>query len=98
MEETAKKTNNAQPCNGNCMMCSVMQRQYCSTQIAYNTMRMLEQLPELLSKMQDSIKDVQESVRILSGDGIEILKPIKTDIAQEGSGADIIGSQNNPTN
>lgn len=92
MEETTKKTTNT-PCNGNCMMCSVMQRQYCSTQIAYNTMRMLEQLPEVLAKMQDNIKDVQESVRILSGDGIETLKPIKTDIAQEGSGAEIIDSQ-----
>lgn len=93
MEDTTKKGGSTQPCNGNCMTCSVMQRQYCSTQIAYNTMRMLEQLPEVLAKMQDSIKDVQESVRILSGDGIETLKPIKTDIAQEGSGADTIDSQ-----
>ena len=47
-------------CTGNCMQCNIMQRQYCSAQITYNNMRMMEKLSEQLKEMQDELKSIKE--------------------------------------
>ena len=35
---------NQTKCTGNCMACTIYQRQYCASQLSYNNMRMLEQM------------------------------------------------------
>ena len=41
-------------CTGDCMKCTPIQRAYCSAQISYNTMRMVEDLKEKIEAIQSS--------------------------------------------
>ena len=48
-------------CTGNCMACTILQRQYCSSQLAYSNMRMLELLDQKLTNMQEKIEAIQSN-------------------------------------
>lgn len=65
-------------CTGNCMACTVFQRQYCASQLAYSNMRMLELMQQTLTSMQEKIEAMQNNEAMLfcpsmieaqSGDG-----------------------------
>ena len=47
-------------CTGNCMQCNIMQRQYCSSQITYNNMKMMERMSEQLSELRDELRAIKE--------------------------------------
>lgn len=47
-------------CTGNCMQCNIMQRQYCSSQITYNNMKMMERMSEQLNELRDELKAIKE--------------------------------------
>ena len=48
-------------CTGNCMACTILQRQYCASQLAYSNMRMLELMQQTLSVMQEKIEAIQSN-------------------------------------
>lgn len=71
-------------CSGDCIKCSVVQRQYCASQNTYNTMKMLEDLRTLLESMMK--RSEEESQMVFS--------TIEKEEAQKGSGAERIDSLN----
>ena len=48
-------------CTGNCMGCTIFQRQYCASQITYNNMRILEQMAATIASLQDKIEAIQSN-------------------------------------
>lgn len=48
-------------CTGNCMACSVYQRQYCASQLAYSNMRMLELMQQTISELNEKIDAIQNN-------------------------------------
>lgn len=48
-------------CTGNCMACTIFQRQYCASQLAYSNMRMLEQMQQTVKNLSDKIDAIQNS-------------------------------------
>jgi hypothetical protein len=43
------------------MKCNIMQRQYCSAQIAYNNMRMMEQMTEQISSIREELEVLKKN-------------------------------------
>ena len=52
-------------CTGNCMACTIFQRQFCSSQLAYTNMRMLEQLQQTVTNLQQKIESMQNNEALL---------------------------------
>lgn len=67
-------------CNGNCMGCNPFQRQFCASQLSYNNMRMIEQLAQLVDKIEGKIEALQNNEALL-------IDPL-VDTAQKGDGAE----------
>lgn len=56
---------NQSRCTGNCMACTIYQRQYCASQLAYSNMKMLEQMQKTMVSMQEKIEALQNSEAML---------------------------------
>ena len=69
-------------CTGNCMACTVIQRQYCASQLAYTNMRMMEQ-------MQKTVIDIKEKIEAAQNNEALLFDPTHTENehAQSGDGA-----------
>lgn len=89
------------------MKCKQIQWQYCAAQFTYRSMMMLDNLFGELNKMVQEVNDLKEKVNAMyeSDSGVfdptseqEVEIPTGQDKAQQGSGADIIGSQESLTN
>ena len=74
---------NQSKCTGNCMACTIFQRQYCASQLAYSNMRMLEQMQQAMADMQKKIEAIQNNEGALFYPVIEDAQQI----AQSGDGA-----------
>lgn len=74
-------------CTGDCLQCSPVQRQYCSSQLAYNNLKVLERLEERLDVLSEQLEsmDMEEA---------PLINPIR-DHAQEGDGAKTIDAPKN---
>ena len=48
-------------CSGNCISCTPIQRQYCSSQLAYNSMRMIEVMQGAIEDLKAKIDAIQNS-------------------------------------
>ena len=48
-------------CTGNCMVCSVFQRQYCASQLAYSNMRMLELMQQTITELGEKRDAIQNN-------------------------------------
>ena len=48
-------------CTGNCMACTVFQRQYCASQLAYSNMRMLEMMHQTITELSEKIDTIQNN-------------------------------------
>ena len=59
-------------CTGNCMACTIFQRQYCSSQIAYNNMG-------LLSDLLKDIADLKEKIEAIQNNEGTLINPIDED-------------------
>lgn len=78
-------------CTGNCMACTIFQRQYCASQLAYSNMRMLEQMQQAIHRMEEKVEAMQNNEATL----IDPMMPVSTPqvttepkpIAQQGAGA-----------
>lgn len=66
MEENTQQNKG---CTGDCKMCSIMQRGYCSSQIAYNNM-------QLLGSLQEQMKALSEKFSAMQGD-TELVAPMQ---------------------
>ena len=66
---------NQSKCTGNCMACTIFQRQYCASQLAYSNMRMLEQMQQQMMKMEEKIEALQNNEATLFYPTIEEDKP-----------------------
>ena len=60
---------NQTKCTGNCMACTIFQRQYCASQLAYSNMKMLEQMQQAAANMQQEIKTLSEKVEAMQSEG-----------------------------
>ena len=52
---------NQSKCTGNCMACTIFQRQYCASQLAYSNMRMLEQMQNEIASIEKKIEAMQNN-------------------------------------
>ena len=80
---------NQTKCTGNCMACTILQRQYCASQLAYSNMRMLEQVQKELADIEKKIEAMQNNEATLFYPTIEdsVYNQQEETIAQSGDGA-----------
>ena len=82
---------NQNKCTGNCMACTIIQRQYCASQLAYTNMKMLEQMQQIVIDIKEKIEAAQNNEALLfdpMSDDSGIPSGIPTSpIAQSGDGA-----------
>lgn len=60
-ESINKAEEQVKGCTGDCKVCSMMQRGYCASQIAYNNMKLISQLYVTINEMQAEIKALGSS-------------------------------------
>ena len=78
---------NQSRCTGNCMACTILQRQYCASQLAYSNMRMLEQMQQEIVKIEEKIEAMQNNEATLFYPTLtEDTPDIPSNTAQEGAG------------
>lgn len=70
-------------CTGDCIKCEPIQRQYCSAQFTYNTMRMVEDLVVTVADLKTKVEAIQGNEALL----FDPTHPIVEEKAQEGDGA-----------
>ena len=77
MKKTMAQENNKQQfqCTGNCLNCLPAQRQYCASQHSYSNMKVLDNMMELLKKMQDSVTELNEKVDAMQGGEASVFAP-----------------------
>lgn len=74
-------------CTGDCKKCMPWQRVYCSSQIAYNNMRMLEALAEGQAALERNVKNLSEKVEaIMNAEGM-LIEPAGEQQGDEGDEA-----------
>lgn len=76
---------NQTKCTGNCMACTILQRQYCASQLAYSNMRMLEQLQKEIVDIDKKIEAMQNNEATLFYPTIDDTSPSEP-ITQSGDG------------
>ena len=93
MDELKNKEPKFQ-CTGDCIRCHPTQRQYCSAQNTYNTMRMVEVISATVSTMQNIVVSLQEMVSAIQGNEASVFSITQPELeaevkeeAQKGSGA-----------
>lgn len=62
-------------CTGDCLKCMPVQRQYCASQHAYSSMRILQAITESLESMKGSIAELQEKVSAIQGNEALLFVP-----------------------
>ena len=62
-------------CTGDCLRCSIAQRQYCASQFTYNSMRMVEQLALAVEALQNTVDDVKTRLETMQGSEATIFRP-----------------------
>ena len=67
--------DNQSKCTGNCMACTILQRQYCSSQLAYSNMRMLEQMQQSLANMQGTVDELTKKVEAMQNNEALLIDP-----------------------
>lgn len=69
---------NQTKCTGNCMACTIYQRQYCASQLSYNNMRMLEQMQQTISVMQQTIRNINDEIETMQNNEALLFDPTVT--------------------
>ena len=67
---------NQTKCTGNCMACTIFQRQYCASQLAYSNMKMLEQMQQAAATIQQDIKALKEKVEAMQNSEAALIDPM----------------------
>ena len=74
-------------CTGNCIKCHPNQRQYCTTQFTYNSMRMIEDVQKALESMNATIAELQQKIDAIQGNEASIFDPTELDTEIETNSA-----------
>ena len=64
-------------CTGNCMACTILQRQYCASQLAYSNMKMLEQMQQVVVELKESVKTIDEKVEAMQNNEALLIDPME---------------------
>ena len=70
---------NQTKCTGNCMSCTIFQRQYCASQLAYSNMRMLEQVQQFMVSMNEDVKSLSDKVEAMQNNESTLFYPTITE-------------------
>lgn len=66
---------NQTKCTGNCMACTIFQRQYCASQLAYSNMRMLEQMQQVVVSLKENVMALSEKVEAMQNNEAMLIDP-----------------------
>lgn len=66
---------NQTKCTGNCMACTIFQRQYCASQLAYSNMRMLEQMQQVVVSLKENVMSLSEKVEAMQNNEAMLIDP-----------------------
>lgn len=87
--------NNGIKCTGDCLKCSQVQRQYCSSQIGYNNMNLLsdliESVDEMKKDMRAEIDALSKKIDAIQSSESELINPIEYDDEETPSSEDPLG-------
>ena len=64
-------------CTGNCLNCKPVQRQYCASQHAYNTMRMMQVMEESLKAMAGTVEELKTKITAIQDSEALVFDPNK---------------------
>lgn len=64
-------------CTGNCMDCNLYQRQYCSSQIAYNNMGILGGIVTSIEALAGKVADLSEKIAVIQCNDTALINPIE---------------------
>ena len=69
--------NNTQQfqCVGDCLKCSAAQRQYCASQHAYNSMRLLQAMQSSIAAMSGKIEDLEAKLNAIQDNEAMVFSP-----------------------
>ena len=62
-------------CSGDCLRCSVAQRQYCSCQHSYNTMRLIQSMQENINAMSGTVEELKAKISAIQDSEASIFDP-----------------------
>lgn len=74
-------------CTGDCLKCSVAQRQYCSCQHSYNSLRIIQEMQESFKAMSGTVEELREKIGVIQNNEALVFDP-NGNSAQEGDGAE----------
>jgi len=63
-------------CTGDCLRCSVLQRQYCAAQFTYNSVRMLEDQSAAIAALQNTVDNLKTKLDAIQGNEALVFKPM----------------------
>ena len=66
---------NQSKCTGNCMACTILQRQYCASQLAYSNMKMLEQLQQTVAGVLVNMKSLSDKIDAIQNNEATLFDP-----------------------
>ena len=91
------ENNNTPHCSGNCMKCSPFQRAYCSSQLAYSNMRMLELVEQSIETMHGQMTTMAEKIEAMQNNEATLICPTSEQKEESAvrEAAPIVGSHNN---
>lgn len=64
-------------CSGNCKNCLALQRQFCASQLAYNSMMVVFQLTQKVDMLEAGIKELNEKLNATQSIEADIFNPIE---------------------
>ena len=76
-------------CTGDCLKCFPAQRQYCASQHAYNSMRMIERMEKRMTDIENHFIELEKMIESIQNNEATLFNPN----AQEGDGAETIEPQ-----
>lgn len=71
----AENENKTPHCSGNCMKCNPFQRAYCSSQLAYSNMRMLERMEQQMETMQGDMLSLKDKIEAMQNNEASLIFP-----------------------
>jgi hypothetical protein len=75
-------------CTGDCLKCLAVQRQYCASQNAYNTMRMVQDLTHAIDDVTITVEQLRDRINAIQDNEALLFAPNEK-TAQSGDGAEI---------
>ena len=77
-------------CSGDCLKCLPVQRQYCASQHAYNSLLMMKSMQDALDTLITEFEELKKKVSAIQDNEALLFNPSVEDeyIAQEGDGAE----------